>query len=612
MKILLIDELDAALLNVLLSENIVYRPDLLHKSDELLLSTLLDSQIEAIVSSRTLPAGALNAWTDACRSASYYVKICPVANAAAVDKASLGLHPRLSAIFISPDGEKSPYVLAFEKLERISSRRLIARTGHSSDGAEHAKRDHVVLVGAGLVNLITAHTLQKNGYEVSFVDNGPDPRANAPWTSYGCSRGGDDARMFTLSEMDNYNDKQVSLTMNTLFNRPVSDLGWSVHWKDTLSAPEKGWIKEFESIPVWLANRYNEDIFAFNRESLPLWDDWKATDPRLFESSIIREDILRIYSDPAQFAWAVKRQDRIGATKRVLSPEALAKAHPGLTGAVRGGHIAGGVEVIGFTINAHKFIHQLLARLEGAGARFAWNQPAQSLLFDERGRVSGVRASDGVLDAVHYVVSPGAYGNNLLAGSRTHGRIHGVLGAWLRLPNTAPQLQLSMKLARKNHITEDSNITIATDVDGSPLLVIGSGYGHTGVDPRNIDQAQLHQIYQGLVDTAQKYFPQAYEEALAAGSLEDSFKYCVRPWTATSLGIFESIRTARGGSCVITGGHNTGGFTQAPATAQAVLAALEGRPHPMHAAYHPDRACAFLAQSTDALSRRQREEAELV
>ena len=62
---------------------------------------------------------------------------------------------------------------------------------------------------------------------------------------------------------------------------------------------------------------------------------------------------------------------------------------------------------------------------------------------------------------------------------------------------------------------------------------------------------------------------------------------CVRPWTATGLGIFESTGTDRDGSFIITGGHNTGGFAQAPAVAMAVLAAIERRSHPMHTLYHP-------------------------
>jgi D-amino-acid dehydrogenase len=63
----------------------------------------------------------------------------------------------------------------------------------------------------------------------------------------------------------------------------------------------------------------------------------------------------------------------------------------------------------------------------------------------------------------------------------------------------------------------------------------------------------------------------------------------VRPWTATGLGIFESTRTDQDGSFIITGGHNTGGFAQAPAVAMAVLASLERRSHLMHTLYHPNR-----------------------
>jgi D-amino-acid dehydrogenase len=66
-------------------------------------------------------------------------------------------------------------------------------------------------------------------------------------------------------------------------------------------------------------------------------------------------------------------------------------------------------------------------------------------------------------------------------------------------------------------------------------------------------------------------------------------RFCVRPWTASSLGVFEVIPTVEGGRLVITGGHNTGGFAQAPAIAAAVLAELTGRRHTMDVLYHPLR-----------------------
>ena len=146
-------------------------------------------------------------------------------------------------------------------------------------------------------------------------------------------------------------------------------------------------------------------------------------------------------------------------------------------------------------------------------------------------------------------------------------------------------------------MTEDANITVATDENGDPIMIIGSGYGYTGIGATNIDGRLLKVMYEGLIDTAQKYFPAAYHAAMARGDIESELRYCVRPWTSSSLGIFEAIPTASSGHCIITGGHNTGGFAQAPAVGKAVAALLSGEAHPMHALYHPDRAAAFLVSA---------------
>jgi len=328
-----------------------------------------------------------------------------------------------------------------------------------------------------------------------------------------------------------------------------------------------------------------------------LWDTWIDSDPQLFQDSLIREGVLRIYSDLDQFHAAVARQTRIGAVRSVLSDSEVAHEQPALAAAVDAGHVAGGVNVVGFTINAHKFMGRLIDRLEASGVRTPWNRRAQNLVFDAQGKVTGVRLADELLIAENVVISPGAYGDTLLKGTASEGKINGVIGAWLRLPNLGASLHNSLKLARKGHVTEDANITVATDEDGKPIMIIGSGYGYAGIDATNIDQRLLEVMYEGLIDTAQKYFPAAYQAAKASGDLEHGLKYCVRPWTSSSLGIFETLPTARSGYCVVTGGHNTGGFAQAPAIGQAVVAALSGRAHAMHTLYRPDRATLFLAAS---------------
>lgn len=100
-----------------------------------------------------------------------------------------------------------------------------------------------------------------------------------------------------------------------------------------------------------------------------------------------------------------------------------------------------------------------------------------------------------MLERNHYVISPGAYGQSLLRGTRSAGQIQGVVGCWATVPNVEPRLGLSLKVARRGHVTEDANITVGRDETGSEVLLVGSGYGWTGADPANINPGELAVIY---------------------------------------------------------------------------------------------------------------------
>jgi len=231
--------------------------------------------------------------------------------------------------------------------------------------------------------------------------------------------------------------------------------------------------------------------------------------------------------------------------------------------------------------------------LEKAAVRLRWNQRVRGISWDERGAAAGLLTPDGVVRSDHYVLSPGAFAHGLLRGTASHGTIHGVLGVWLTVPNLEPRLDRSLKIARRGHAAEDSNVTVARDRQGSPILIFGSGYGWTGLDPSNIEPTELERLYQATEDTARRFFPRAHATARAKGLLAASRRLCVRPWTASSLGVFEMVEARGGGLLIVTGGHNTGGFAQSPAVAAAVVAALRGEPHPMHTLYHPERSRRF-------------------
>lgn len=455
------------------------------------------------------------------------------------------------------------------------------------------KSNKVLLVGAGVVNLITAHFLQQAGYDLQIIERSPDPRKMAEWQHYGCSRGGGDARMFSFSEMNCYNEKQSIKQPNPLFRKRVDNLGWNIIPQGSSTDKEEKWISEFETLPTWLAEQYNQEIFSLTQESFLLWEKWKAKDSDLFQKSYLKEGIFRLFSDTNTFQQKASVQAQLGACKRILTAKEIASIHPILEDAVKNGYIAGGIEEIGFTLQVHLFMHLLIDQLQQNGAQFRWNEIGEEIKFDNQRNVIGIQTKNDLLKASHYVISPGAYGSQILNGTNAENMIHGNLGVWLELPNTEPQLENSLKLRRTGHITEAANITVTKDAGGNPIIVLGSGYGYTGVNPNNIDEQLLDKLYLGLIDTAQKYFTKAYQIASKNNSIKNTFKFCVRPWTAKSLGVFEIITTDVNGKCVITGGHNTGGFAQAPSIANAVVAALTGVNHAMHFLYNPNRSSNF-------------------
>jgi glycine/D-amino acid oxidase-like deaminating enzyme len=446
----------------------------------------------------------------------------------------------------------------------------------------------VTLVGAGIVNLVTALYLARGGYRVTVYERSPDPRENAHWTAYGCTRGGGDGRMFTLTEADSYNSR--AWPSGDLLLRPVSAHGWRLTKPGDLSPAELRWAQRFHDIPRWLADSYTEDIFAMNRAGGDGWTALVESDPALFGGDTgYRDGILRLYTDEEYFRWHLARNERLGATRNVLAPRQVAERYPALADACAAGTVVGGLEVVGFTVNIHEFLARLVDLLAAEGVRFHWRTTVSAIHRAADGAVDGLATEAGVVRSDHYVLSPGVYGDELLRGTESHERIQGMLGVWLTVPNVEPRLDHSVKIARKGHDAEETNVTLGTGESGEPVLVCGSGYGWTGLDPDNIDSAELEAVFLALEDTIRRFFPKAHAAAREAGTLDASRRVCVRPWTSSCLGVFETMRTTRGGTLVVTGGHNTGGFTQAPAVADAVLAAFEGRPHPMHTRYHPRR-----------------------
>lgn len=596
MKILVDFKLSTEEENLLLGSNISYRPDLGAKAASALRAALVQLRPEVLICRRSFDdESLLAAWRKSMPRG-----VTPVL---------IQLGEQYGAESAIRAGVKryglnaSAVVDAFLLTEQISTGLLDTRIGRpllpSLTTKTPAHSGQVILVGAGIVNLVTAYYLSRQGYRLDIYDLGADPLAETSEPPSSCTFGGDDARIFSLNETRHHHFRGLAVdeSTNTQFQRDVSRDGWLCCRPESLSAIDATWIGEFEATPLWLARQFDADIISFNKESYPLWREMMTQTPALFADVGFHDRLVRVYQNVERFQNAVQREQQIGAVLRGLPLHELQERLPSLAPAVQAQEIIGALEVVGFSVNVHKFSHKLIAYLVANGARFHWRTRVSQIVKDESGVVRGLRIGDEDVRADHYVVSPGAFGNELLKGSHTHNKMAAVVGMWLTLPNTAPALDCPLKISRDGYAARESaegaNVIPGVDADGNDVIYLSSGHGFLGANPDNLDPMYLAALGQAVEETAARIFPDKYRKAQERGWLQQPKRYCIRPWTPSGLGIFET-NDATHGKLIVTGGHNTGGFAQSPSVAQAVAAAMQGAPHPMHRLYHPRRLSQFL------------------
>jgi len=454
----------------------------------------------------------------------------------------------------------------------------------------------VVLAGSGIVNLITAYHLNKQGYAVKVFEQAPDPRMRPDWRLLGCSAGGGNCRVFSLNEARHHflNSRHYEGEVASPFQRTITEDGSLAVPPESLNERDHQWNARFESVTRALATRFNDDILSFNRESEPLWREMIAAHPLLFQKAGYTPGLFRVYSTAEKFERSQVTERALGACQRVLSADDIARELPALRAAVETNAIAGGMAVTGFSVGIHSLVDELIAFLSAQGVEFQWQVKIDAIERDGQGRVKGLQASSQRIVADHYVMSLGAYSQELFASFAAANAIAPMIGLWLTIPNQTPQLDRPFKLSRSGFAAkgpgEGANIVPGIDRAGQPIIHVSSGHGYIGFGQEARRFQDVMGLGRSVEETVRSIFPKVRQLADGREVVNGDEKLaCVRPWTATGLGIFERTETDRDGSFIITAGHNTGGFAQSPAVAMAVLAAFEGRNHPMHQLYHPQR-----------------------
>jgi D-amino-acid dehydrogenase len=585
-KIVVMSWLARESVEIFLRSNIVYRPDLAARpahvaSDEL---ALLAPDVVIARAADGEVVAALHALLPDCRFI-----VCRLASAEpARDLPQPG--PRCAWVCAST-WERAEYE-AFVLAEALCRPRHRPRP--PAIGEQPAD---VILVGAGVVNLVTALVLRTHGFDVSVVDRMADPLASEHERPRGAGAtfGGRDARIFSFNESRQHLACSPRYTpqTHTQFRAKVSQDGWLSRAPEHLGARERQWIRQLEQVPPWAALAYGNDIVGFNRQSAARWQEIFSLHPEILQDAHYIGRLLRVYPDQGSFAAARTAEAEIGALIRTLDLQRLREDEPALADAIDRGAIAGALAVRGFSLNIQRFGRNLVRLLQALGVRFSWQQQLETIRHDGAGAVSGLVIGGQLCRARHYVICPGAHGRSIEGRSAALDAIGAMVGMWVTLPNDRMPLSSPLKVRRRGfgsgEAAQGANIVPARDASGAPVLHCSSGHGFVGVDAADVRAADLEELARCVMQTAEDLFGDKFHRARSSGLIGAAPEYCIRPWTPSGLGLLEVQDAASGGRLVVSGGHNTGGFAQSPEVAQAVLCALQERPHPMHALYHPRR-----------------------
>ncbi|WP_188912115.1 NAD(P)/FAD-dependent oxidoreductase [Salinarimonas ramus] len=568
----------------------LYRPDLRRRDP-----VLVRQEVARIAPDLIIVCAADQALLDAVGNTPDLRIVVFATTADAIEPGTLD-HPGVSLALAATQAqaERAAFAEAERRLRPVPTAPAVGRVP--------GKR--VAMVGAGAVNLVTALRLARAGYEVDVFDRMPDPLEtdDFPADAVGATFGGLDARIFSYNESRHHLYRGVATRSEIRFRHRISDAGWLSRDLDTLDDEERGWIDRLEAVPPWLAGVYNRCILDYNRASLARWHEIFGVFPALLRGANLVDRLLRVYQTQAAFAAASRSERILGARREILSASDLVAAEPCFADAARSGAVAGALRVEGFSINVKTLSRNIVRLLAARGVRFHWGRALTAMRTDAAGRIASLRFGEEEVVADHVVVSPGAYARLGGGGEDTLPDVASVIGMWITLPNEDVPLATPLKVRRRgfaaSEAAEGANVIPGHGPDGRPVIYCSSGHGFVGKTPLRADACDLDELARCIRETAEELFPDKVREARRRGMLDVPPASCIRPWTSSGLGVFVRRETAGGGAAVVTGGHNTGGFAQAPAVAEAVLEALRGGTPEMAELYHPDRATALAEAPT--------------
>ena len=261
---------------------------------------------------------------------------------------------------------------------------------------------HVVVVGAGLLGLSTAHALQRDGHDVSLIEASKGPGLGTSFANAG---------MLSPSLTDPWNAPGIFFNMLRWLGREdapfllrrravPSLIGWGARffWQSGRSRYEKNWVSNLRlglySMEV-LNELSKEHELSFDRGDL---------------------GILKVFRNNEELATGLQQADFLARQQvetRVLDMDAVVELEPALSSAVPS--LAGAIHhPIDGHGDAHLFCCALERVLQKAELRFHYGTRAKKLIRVAQ-RIEAVETDRGPIEAEAFVLAAGSHTVELAA-----------------------------------------------------------------------------------------------------------------------------------------------------------------------------------------------------
>ncbi|HJO22722.1 MAG: D-amino acid dehydrogenase [Myxococcota bacterium] len=404
---------------------------------------------------------------------------------------------------------------------------------------------HVVVVGAGLLGLSTAHALDQDGHEVSLVEAGDGPGLETSFANSG---------MLSPSLTDPWNAPGIFFKMFRWLGREdapfllrlravPSLIGWGARffWQSGRQRYEKNWISNLR-LGLYSMEVLNDLV---TEHKLPFARGYTG--------------ILKVFRNREELSAGLKQADFLARQEietRVLDASELVELEPALSGAAHAleGAIHHPIDGHG---DAYLFCRALERVLGKAGVQFHYGLQARGFSRDGQ-RIAAVETDRGPIEGEAFVLAAGSHSVELAA----------TMG--VRIP-VRPAKGYSITLDLKDGCEHpqipvvDDSLHVALTPLGEKLRVAGTAE-FTGYD-KGLTKGRI----QNLLDVLGRIYPHCAEQAQS----EAVAPWCGhRPMSADGVPILGATSVS---NLFLNTGHGPLGWTLASGSGRLVSDLIGGK-----------------------------------